>query len=168
MRAAMVRHDALIETTVTQLGGRVVKPRGEGDSRFTVFQRAASAVAAATTIQCLLANEAWDLPAPLRLRIALHTGEVDLRDGDYYGPTVNRCARLRSAAHGGQTLISQATFQQTVAELPEGASLRDLGEHSSGILCSPNTFTRSRSLVCRRNFLPYRRKITSRPICLWG
>jgi predicted ATPase/class 3 adenylate cyclase len=137
MRLAMVRHDVLIETVVAKFGGKVVKPRGEGDSRFAVFQRAIGAVAAAGIIQRWLANEPWNLPVPLRVRIGLHTGEVDLRDGDYYGSTVNRCARLRSVAHGGQTLISQVTFRQTKDELPEGISLRDLGEHKLRDLIQP-------------------------------
>jgi predicted ATPase/class 3 adenylate cyclase/uncharacterized protein HemY len=137
MRTAMVRHDALIETAVTQLGGRVVKPRGEGDSRFAVFEHAASAVAAAAAIQRTLADEPWDLPAPLRVRIALHSGEADLREDDYYGPTVNRCARLRSAAHGGQTLMSQATYRLAEGELPAETSLRDLGEHRLKDLVQP-------------------------------
>ncbi len=137
MRLAMVRHDVLIETAVAQFGGKVVKPRGEGDSRFAVFQIAISAITAAGIIQRLLADEPWDLPMPLRVRIGLHTGEVDLRDGDYYGSAVNRCARLRSVAHGGQTLISQVTCRLTEDELPEGISLRDLGEHKLKDLMQP-------------------------------
>src|SRR5207244_4799164 len=65
--------------------------------------------------------------APLRVRVALHTGEAELREGDYYGPAVNRCARLRSIAHGGQVLLSLATEELVREALPEGASLRDLG-----------------------------------------
>ncbi len=137
MRSALVRHDTLIEATVAQYGGKVVKPRGEGDSRFTVFPRATNAVAAAASVQRSMANEPWNLPNPLRVRIGLHTGEVDLRDGDYYGSAVNRCARLRGVAHGGQTLISQVTFRLMEDELPEGISLRDLGEHKLRDLKQP-------------------------------
>ncbi|MGE5265064.1 MAG: ATP-binding protein, partial [Acidobacteriota bacterium] len=129
MRATMLRHDSLIETSVAEKGGVLVRPRGEGDSRFAVFPRASDAVAAAGIIQRRLADEAWPIPMPLRVRIALHTGEADLRDGDYYGSSVNRCARLRAAAHGGQTLLSQATRDLVQDTLPPGYSLRDMGEH---------------------------------------
>ena len=106
-RAALVRHDALIEDIVTRYRGDVVRPRGEGDSRFAVFPLATDAVGAAASIQEALFAEPWTTPTPLRARMALHTGEADLRDGDYYGSAVNRCARLRSAGYGGQTLLSR-------------------------------------------------------------
>src|SRR5207245_6212194 len=65
---------------------------------------------------------------PLRVRMALHTGEADLREGDYYGPAVNRCGRLRGIAHGGQALLSDVTADLMRDAMPEGTSLRDLGE----------------------------------------
>ncbi len=129
MREAMVRHDALIESAVAQCGGLLVRPRGEGDSRFAVFARATQAVAAADAIQRALFAEPWTVPSPVRVRIGLHTGEADLRDGDYYGAAVNRCARLRSIGHGGQTLLSQVTYDLARDALPGGVSVRDLGEH---------------------------------------
>src|SRR5919206_2773473 len=109
MRQALVRHDALVETVVVEHGGVVVRPRGEGDSRFAVFPRATEAVAAAAALQQALHAEPWPTSTPFRVRMALHTGEADLRDGDYYGTAVNRCARLRAAGHGGQILLSLAT-----------------------------------------------------------
>lgn len=129
MRLAMARHDELIEAAVTSNGGVVVRPRGEGDSRFAVFARATGAVVSARDIQQALAAELWPTPRPLRVRMALHTGEVELRAGDYYGSDVNRCARLRALGYGGQTLLSQATFDLVRDSLPEKVSLRDLGEH---------------------------------------
>lgn len=129
MRVAMTRHDELIEVAVEQQGGQLVRPRGEGDSRFAVFGRATSALRAAITIQRLLSFEPWLVPS-LRVRVALHSGEADLRNGDYYGAAVNRCARLRSEAHGGQILISQTTYWLVRDELPAGVTLRDLGEHA--------------------------------------
>src|SRR5918911_2735749 len=109
MRVALARHDQLIEGSVEQHQGVVVRPRGEGDSRFAVFPRASDAVAAAAAIQHALHEERWPAETPLRVRMALHTGEADLRDGDYYGTAVNRCARLRAVAHGSQTVLSAIT-----------------------------------------------------------
>jgi predicted ATPase/class 3 adenylate cyclase len=129
MRFALARHDALIEERVEQHGGVVVRPRGEGDSRFAVFPRATDAVAAAAAIQRALCGEPWPAEAPLRVRLALHTGEADLRAGDYYGGAVNRCARLRAIAHGGQTLLSQATYELVCDALPDRVMLRELGAH---------------------------------------
>ena len=129
MRAALVRHDDLIEEVVEANSGVLVRPRGEGDSRFAVFPRASDAVAAACAIGRAFLVESWAIPEALRVRIALHTGEADLRAGDYYGSAVNRCARLRALAHGGQTLLSSVTVQLVREALPEGVGLRDLGEH---------------------------------------
>src|SRR5262249_10225325 len=102
MRRSTIRHDELIETIVNDHQGALVRPRGEGDSRFAVFSRASDAVAAACGVQHALLAERWLMPERLEVRLALHTGEADLREGDYYGTTINRCARLRDAAHGGQ------------------------------------------------------------------
>ena len=129
MHQALTRHDALVEQIVARHGGVVVRPRGEGDSRFAVFARASDAVAAAAALQQALSAEPWSTSAPLRVRMALHTGEADLRDGDYYGSAVNRCARLRAAAHGGQTLVSLATEELVREHLPATVALRDLGVH---------------------------------------
>ncbi|HET9223226.1 MAG TPA: tetratricopeptide repeat protein, partial [Roseiflexaceae bacterium] len=134
---ALMRHDALIEACVVQHDGVVVRPRGEGDGRFAVFDQATDAVAGAAAIQRALAAERWPTPTPLRVRMALHTGEADLRAGDYYGSAVNRCARLRSIAHGGQTLLSGTTVDLVRDELPAGLQLRDLGEHRLKDLSRP-------------------------------
>src|ERR687885_500475 len=123
-RAALARHDALVEQIVAAHDGAVVRPRGEGDSRFAVFARATDAVAAAAALQQALYAEPWFTPLPLRARMALHTGEADLRDGDYYGTGVNRCARLRAAAHGGQTVLSQATYDLVREHPLAGIELR--------------------------------------------
>ena len=129
MRAALARHDALIENLTEANQGFLVRPRGEGDSRFAVFAQASSAVAAAAAIQQALRSEVWPTPTPLRVRMALHTGEADLRDGDYYGSAVNRCARLRTLAHGGQTLLSRVMAELVGDTVPARARLDDLGEH---------------------------------------
>ena len=95
--------------------------QGEGDSFVVAFARATDAVA------CALELQSAPL-APIRLRIGVHTGEVQLRDeGNYVGPTINRTARLRDLAHGGQTVLSAATEQMVVDWLPADAWLPDLG-----------------------------------------
>jgi predicted ATPase/class 3 adenylate cyclase len=129
MRHALTRHDALVEGLVGAHAGVVVRPRGEGDSRFAVFPRATDAVAAACAIQRALHAETWVLPEPLQVRLALHTGEADLGEGDYYGSAVNRCARLRDVAYGGQALVSSVTASLARERLPAGAALRSLGRH---------------------------------------
>lgn len=136
-RQALVRHDAIIEAAAEMHRGTVVRPRGEGDSRFAVFPQASDAVAAAVAIQRDLAAEPWPMPAGLRVRVALHTGEADVRMGDYYGPAVNRCARIRSVAHGGQTLLSLATAELVRDNLPDGVRLLDLGRHRLKDLVRP-------------------------------
>ncbi len=128
-RTALARHDHIIEDTVGRHGGTIVRPRGEGDSRFAVFSRATNAVTAAAAMQQALQSEQWPTPISLQVRLALHTGEADLREGDYYGSAVNRCARLRAVAHGGQALASDATQELVSESLPEGVTLRNLGEH---------------------------------------
>jgi predicted ATPase/class 3 adenylate cyclase/Tfp pilus assembly protein PilF len=127
MRLALARHDAMAAAAIEQHAGTLVKSRGEGDSLFAVFARASDAVSAAFALQLELLTEPWPIAVPLRVRMALHTGETDLRAGDYYGPAVNRCARLRAIAHGGQVLLSLATEEVMRDVLPEGTSLRDLG-----------------------------------------
>jgi predicted ATPase/class 3 adenylate cyclase len=142
MRAALARHDALVGAAIAEHGGTLLKRSGEGDSLFSVFARASSAAAAAAAIQRALAAEPWPFPDSgdgprLRVRIALHAGEAELREGDYYGGTVNRCARLRSVAHGGQVLLSLAMEQLVREMLPPGVEVRDLGEHRLRSLTRP-------------------------------
>jgi class 3 adenylate cyclase len=109
MREAMRRHDEIIEELVSAAGGAIVRPRGEGDSRFAVFVRPSEAVAGAVAIADRLRSEPWPQGAAIRIRTAVHTGTGELRSGDYYGSDVNRCARIRSVAQPGQILVSAAT-----------------------------------------------------------
>jgi class 3 adenylate cyclase len=137
MAEALVRHDSIANTCVRRLNGSVVKSKGEGDSVFAVFPRARDAVMAALVLQCALAAEPWPTSTPIRVRMAIHTGRVELRDGDYYGPTVNRCARLRALAKGGQVLVSGASARLTEGQLPSRATLTDLGSHMLKDLSAP-------------------------------
>jgi predicted ATPase/class 3 adenylate cyclase/Tfp pilus assembly protein PilF len=127
MGAVVARHDALLTEAITRRGGAIIRTRGEGDSFFAVFDRATHAVAAAADLQRALHTEPWTIP--IRVRVGINTGEAELRDGDYYGTSINRCARLRAIGHGGQTLVGQATAELVQGELTGGVGLRPLGAH---------------------------------------
>jgi DNA-binding SARP family transcriptional activator/tetratricopeptide (TPR) repeat protein len=127
MEQAVARHHVLIHQAVSAHGGKLVRPRCDRDSTFSVFTRATDALAAAVSAQRALLDEAWPGPTPLSVRMALHTGEAFERDGDYYGPTVDRAARMRSRGAGGEILLSQATGEVVRDHLPEQAKLTDLG-----------------------------------------
>jgi predicted ATPase/class 3 adenylate cyclase len=129
MSDVLTRHDALITAVVEEHAGMVVRSRGEGDSLFAVFVRARDAVAAACAVQQAILIEPWSSGLTIKVRMALHTGESELREHDYYGPVVNRCARLRGIAHGGQVVLSQATVELTQDALPDGVTFRDMGAH---------------------------------------
>ncbi|MGD8585080.1 MAG: adenylate/guanylate cyclase domain-containing protein [Chloroflexota bacterium] len=128
MQQAVARHDALLQAAVTENQGYVVKMRGDG--LHAVFASAQDAVLAAVAGQRALQAEAWEGQiGRLPVRMGLHSGVAELRDGDYFGPTVNRAARLQDAAHGGQILLSQVSAGLLGDELPAGISLLDLGRH---------------------------------------
>jgi predicted ATPase/class 3 adenylate cyclase/DNA-binding CsgD family transcriptional regulator len=123
MTAAIARlNQTVSDILATHDGVRPVE-QGEGDSFVAAFARASNAVAAALELQRAPL-------APIRLRIGLHTGEIQLRDeGNYIGPTINRTARLRDLGHGGQTLLSGAAEQMVIDRLPADAWVTDLGTH---------------------------------------
>ncbi len=137
MGPAMVRHDAIIESAVAEARGLLVRPRGEGDSRFAVFEAPVDAVVAAAELTVALHTEQWPTSQQVRVRTALHTGEADLRAGDYYGDVVNRCARLRSVAHPGQVLLTATTAELVELALPPLLTVRYLGEHKLKDLTRP-------------------------------
>ena len=137
MMKALEQHDQAIDEAVADNNGVSVKPRGEGDSRFVVFQSAHDAVAATAEMQRHLAAVDWATPTKLRVRASLHTGTADLQLGDYYGSVVNRAARLRAIAHGGQTVMSGATYELVQDRLPEGVTIRDMGAHGLKDLTRP-------------------------------
>jgi DNA-binding NarL/FixJ family response regulator/class 3 adenylate cyclase len=127
MAAALARHDHLVSEAMAAEGGTLLKARGEGDSTFSVFTRASNALRAAHRLQAAIAAEAWPPEAVIRIRIAVHTGEAVERDGDYLGPAVNRVARLRGVANGGEIIVSAATGAIVRAALPAGCELVDIG-----------------------------------------
>jgi len=107
MAVALERHDSLMRSAIEGAGGYVFKT--VGDAFCAAFASAKEAVDAAGAAQRALHAEAWPVEATLRVRMALHTGECEERDADYFGPAVNRVARLEATAHGGQVVVSQAT-----------------------------------------------------------
>jgi predicted ATPase/class 3 adenylate cyclase len=125
-RTAFQRHDEIVKGGVNAHNGVIVLERGEGDSVFAVFARASDAVAAACKIQRLLQKEPWPEHVPMRVRMAIHTGEAG---PDYRGAHVNRAARIRAIAHGAQILLSGVTAGIVRGALPDGASLIELGRH---------------------------------------
>lgn len=127
MQSALARHDEIMKATFTAHGGHVFKT--VGDACYAAFASAPAALRAALAAQRAIFAEPWDERSRVRVRMALHSGEAEERDGDYFGPPLNRVARLLSAGHGGQTLLSRAARQRIGEELPEGVSLRDMGGH---------------------------------------
>ncbi|WP_458320070.1 BTAD domain-containing putative transcriptional regulator [Mycolicibacterium brisbanense] len=137
MAVALARHDELVEQVITSRGGRLIKTRGEGDATFSVFDRPSAAASAAIELQEAILQEQWALAEPMRIRVAVHTGEAELRDGDYFGRSVNRAARLRSLATGGQILCSGATAELVIDSLSDDVALVDLGTRQLKNLARP-------------------------------
>ncbi|MDQ1514891.1 MAG: hypothetical protein QOE80_721 [Actinomycetota bacterium] len=126
--AAIARHYELLAAAIVLHGGVRPEEQGEGDSVVGAFARASDAVAAALDAQRAFAQEPWPEQGTVRIRVALHTGEAHLRDaGNYFGPAIIRCARLRATAHAGQTLLSNATRDLVADLVPDRVTLRDLG-----------------------------------------
>src|SRR5215469_1277915 len=138
MEAALEQHDRVLTEVIEGHGGAVVTSRGEGDSFFAVFPSALSAVEAAGACQLRLGAEDWPAGAGLRVRMGLHTGEAHVLDGDYadHAP-INRCARVKAAAHGGQVLVTKATRDLVEGRLGGGFGLKRLGEFRLRDLAEP-------------------------------
>src|SRR6516225_390077 len=138
MEVALERHDRLVTEVIEGHGGVVVTSRGEGDSFFAVFASAVAAVEAAGDCQLRLNAEAWPAGAALQVRMGLHTGEARVLGGDYvdHAP-INRCARLKAAAHGGQVLVTKTTRNLVEGRLGGGFGLKRLGEFRLRDLAEP-------------------------------
>ncbi len=150
MTAAVALLDRTLADVVAAHGGVRPVEQGEGDSFVVAFGRASDA------IECALALQRAPL-APIRLRIGVHTGQVQLRDeGNYIGPTINRTARLRDLAHGGQTVLSGATQELVVDWLPADAWLTDLGTHPLRGLPRPERVVQLCHPDLRNQFPPLR------------
>jgi predicted ATPase/class 3 adenylate cyclase len=127
MRVALQRHDELLRSAIESARGYVFKT--VGDAFCAAFTSARDAVEAAGAAQQALQTESWPEQARLRVRMALHTGECEERDSDYFGPAVNRTARLEATAHGGQVVVSQGTAVLVRDALSADLELVDLGSH---------------------------------------
>jgi predicted ATPase/class 3 adenylate cyclase len=163
-RRAQDRHAEIIRAAVAAEDGHVV--RTAGDSFFVTFASPVPAVRAAVAAQRSLEADDWRAGSRLRVRMGLHTGEGVLGGDDYIGIDVNRGARIAAAAHGGQVLLSEATRALVRHDLPDGVTLRDLGDHRLRDIAHPerlfdlvvdglpSDFQPIRSLDIRPNNLP--------------
>jgi predicted ATPase/class 3 adenylate cyclase len=135
MRSAVRKHEEVMREAMAAHGGHVFKT--VGDAFCAAFYTVADAIAAALEAQRTLAKQDWAAVDGLKVRMAIHTGHTDERDGDYFGPAVNRVARLLAIGHGGQVLVSGASADLAQGELPPQAALRDLGAHRLKDLTHP-------------------------------
>lgn len=169
MRDAVVRHYEILDDVVATHGGVRPEEQGEGDSIVGAFPRASDAVMAALAAQRALQAEDWPTDQPIRVRMAIHTGEAQVRDGsNYVGLAIIRTARLRSIAAGEQVLVSSASRDLALDQLGDAVDLRDLGEHRLKDLARPervfqlvhpdlaDAFPALRSLDAVPNNLPIR------------
>ncbi len=154
MRVALARHDAVSRQAVQVHRGLLVKSTGDGIH--AVFDDAADAVRAMLALQLALAEPAPAGGLGLRVRAGLHSGPCERRDGDFYGPALNRAARIMNAAHGGQALLSSTVVQQLAGRLPEQASLRDLGSVRLRDLAQPERVHQLLHPGLRAQFPPLR------------
>jgi class 3 adenylate cyclase len=123
----LAEHQRVLRAVFNEYDGREVHT--EGDAFFVAFARASDAIAAAVAGQRALASEAWPEGVEVRVRMGVHTGEAAVSMDDYVGLDVHRAARICSAGHGGQVLVSSSTRELVADELPQDVALRDLGEH---------------------------------------
>jgi len=126
MAAASARNDHIVREQIEASGGHVFK--AVGDAHRAVFADPVAALSSAVAIQRAVSAEPWASTVPIRVCMALHSGACAERDGDYVGPVVNRAARLLDVGHGGQILVTAATYALLADRLPGGVGLRDLGE----------------------------------------
>jgi class 3 adenylate cyclase len=135
MAAALRRHDEIVRGAIEQAGGYVFKT--VGDSFCAAFSAARAGLDAALAAQRNLAAQSWPTSRPIVVRMGLHAGVCEERDGDYFGPAVNRAARLLAVASGGEVLVSGAAAELLSDELPEGVGLRELGTRQLKDLSRP-------------------------------
>ena len=164
MGPALAKHDRLLRASVDAHGGSVIKTTGDG--MLAVFADAVAAIDAAVAAQRALRDATWDEIGPLRVRMALHAGAAEARDGDFFGPALNRVARILAIAHGGQIICSAVAAVLARDGLPASVDLVDLGSHRLRDIDRPEQiyqvvvsdldrgFPPLRSLSTRRSNLP--------------
>ena len=130
MASVIARHHEIVADCVEGCDGRQPRSQGEGDSTLSVFARATDAINAVLAVQRALAAEPWPEAIKLKVRAGLHTGEAEVRAGDYFGAAVSRTARVRALARGGEVLLTQTTAQLAVDQLPAGVKLRHAGSRA--------------------------------------
>jgi predicted ATPase/class 3 adenylate cyclase len=135
MAAALAVHDAILRGAVEHAQGTIVKTTGDG--MLAAFDGPRTAVEACVAAQRALLERDWPTTTPLRVRMALHAGAAEARDGDFFGPALNRVARLLAIGHGGQVLVSSAGAAVLADDLPPGVELLDRGEHHLKDLSRP-------------------------------
>lgn len=135
MAGALELHDSILSSTIAEGRGRILKTTGDGV--LAVFGSPVDAIVASIDAQSALRQSMWEETGPLKVRMGIHTGDARSRAGDYFGPTLNRAARIMAAGHGGQVLVSRATVSAVDGQLPESVSLRDLGQHRLKDLTEP-------------------------------
>jgi class 3 adenylate cyclase len=153
MGEALARHDGILRIAVGSNTGQIVKTTGDGVH--AVFTSARDGAECTIDAQRGLHAVDWGGPGPLKVRMVLHTGEAELREGDYYGTAVNRAARIMACGHGGQILMSSTTAQLLEDALPDDVTLTDLGEHRLRDLARPERVFQLNAPGCR----------TSSPTC---
>lgn len=135
MADALRRHDEILRTAIDASEGYVFKT--VGDAFCASFSTPSAAAKAVISAQAALVSEQWTTSLPLRVRMGLHTGVCEERESDYFGPAVNRTARLTALAHGGQVLVSNATAELLFDSPADGFVLSDLGRHRLNDLSRP-------------------------------
>jgi predicted ATPase len=154
MRLALERHDDLVRGAIEGRGGFVFSTAG--DAFCAAFSRVADAVAAAIAAQRLLQAEPWPVDVSLRVRMGVHVGAAQERDGDYFGLAVNRAARVMGLAHGGQVLVTLPAEELLHDELSDDTELVALGEHPLKGLSRPETLFQLVGPGMTREFPPLR------------
>ena len=154
MRTALARHNALMRKAIVGANGHVFKT--VGDAFCAAFAAAPDAVSAVLAAQLAIVNEPWPRETPIKVRMALHTGTVETRDDDYFGHPLNRVARLLSTGHGGQTILSQTTYELVRDSLPAKARLQSMGDHRLKDLGRPESVFQLLHPKLRSDFPPLR------------
>jgi predicted ATPase/class 3 adenylate cyclase len=160
MSVALATHDRLVRVAIDAAGGALVKTMGDG--MLAVFDDPVAALTAALEAQRALRDADWGSTGPLRVRMALHAGAAESRDGDYFGPALNRDARILAIGHGGQILLSAVTAALAREGLPSTVQLVDLGSHRLRDLDRPEQVFQVAVDDLPREFPPLRSLSTGR------